>query len=74
MRLLCAWCPDTEVVWSRFLDMHICPDCRGDQFVELDNEPEGSHLPMVPRRDTTGGGGSPLGGIQGVPTMQGETK
>lgn len=33
---ICAWCPDTLMVWSRVLDDHICPDCRGSDCTEED--------------------------------------
>lgn len=36
--LVCDWCPDTEMSFSRFLDDHICPQCRGSDCHSLEEQ------------------------------------
>lgn len=39
-RVVCAWCPDTEAYWNRFLDAWRCPDCGGEEVHSEESEEE----------------------------------
>jgi hypothetical protein len=36
--LVCRYCPAQEMVWSRLFDGWMCPDCRGVDYEEIEEE------------------------------------